>query len=124
MFYLRALTVSVIAVFVLVACGAPGDATFPELRLPPAAASAHPAASCGLCADVSGKNAIKKLCAQSAAAWDALVACACTTKCGAECGADWCARLDNVTYTNASDACNNCIVAQCYPELMACSTAQ
>src|SRR5262245_10326134 len=83
----------------------------------------HPLASCVFCADVGGRNDVKKLCPASVQAWNDLVACACSTACAGPCGADWCARVNDVAYTNASDACNDCSIAACAAELSTCSSA-
>lgn len=80
-------------------------------------------AACGFCADVAGKNDLKHLCPDSKTAWDGMVNCVCMDKCSAECGADWCARLGDVAYSDASDACNNCAISKCWAQLSACSDA-
>jgi hypothetical protein len=86
-------------------------------------AKAHPLASCVFCADVGGRNDVKHLCPASAVAWDAMVACICGT-CSGACGSDWCARLADVQYTNASASCDACYLPACAAELNACSAAQ
>jgi hypothetical protein len=96
-------------------------------------AKPHPAASCVFCADTGGKNDVKHLCSQSAAAWKNLETCLCQTHCASVCGNDWCARLGDVNYPNASDECNACAIAPdippdagtagCYDELVGCSDA-
>lgn len=102
-----------------------GDVDPPSSRPPLSeeTAKGHPVASCGYCADAAGKNDVKHLCAASAAAWDAMVKCICADSCAGPCGADWCARLSDVAYTNASDACEACVEAACWPELIVCGGA-
>lgn len=84
----------------------------------------HPASSCTFCADVYGKNYVKKLCPDSKIAWDDMVKAICETKCKAPCTLDWCAQLDNVGYVSATGACYTCAIDYCMPEILACSAAQ
>lgn len=136
----RAIAARVLALVAVVAVGcststtdAPPTPVLPKVlagfRLPASAAvKAYPpgpsVSACGFCADVGGKNDVKKLCTQSKQAWDTMVEAICSTKCAPECSADWCARLGDVTYSNASAACNDCAVAKCWPEISSCSSAQ
>ena len=113
----------IVAALALAGCPPHDDDAAPQ-QAPVAEAQGQHAVPCVYCADVSGRPDTKHLCPASAVAWDALVACVCETSCSAPCGSDWCARLDDPHYTNASDECNGCAVAMCYPELSACSSAQ
>ena len=114
---------------VICSCVAAASPQIAGIQVPVQLASAgqHRAlAACVFCADVMGRNDLKKLCPDSVTAWNELVGCAgCSGggACSDLCLTDWCAQLDNVAYVNASDACNNCIIAACWPELAACSSA-
>ena len=118
-------TPALIALLLLVTGCPPADDLRPhEAETLGSLSKPHPAASCVHCADTSGKNDAKHLCPASADAWDALIECTCAGPCSALCGADWCARLDDPNYTNASDDCNDCAVSWCWAEILGCSSAQ
>jgi hypothetical protein len=72
--------------------------------------------ACSPCSDVATKLGTKSdaLCAADKATFEALVACACTTSCSADCGADTCAGKD------ISAACQTCIDTSCQAEKAAC----
>lgn len=125
--------------FLLIAaagCNSPTRAEETSLAVFRLGASTKPkpaGSTCGFCADVGGKNDLKKLCSLSSAAWDAMAACICQKRCALECGSDWCAQLGSANYKNASDACNACATAPngdggpgsgCIDEVLACADAQ
>ena len=83
----------------------------------------NPVAACGYCGVVGGRNDVKHLCSDSAAAWSEMVSCICSDGCAADCASDWCARLDDVAYADASTACNDCAITSCWSEVLSCSGA-
>ncbi|MEO7328730.1 MAG: hypothetical protein ABI193_09145 [Minicystis sp.] len=74
--------------------------------------------ACTPCADVASKlgTSSATVCAADKAAFEALVACACTTSCTNDCGPNTCAGKE------ISAACQTCMDTSCKTEETACST--